>query len=94
MKTTANNTYSNYNKVQSIKASKRNWDHIVLVKINHSYEAYEEDADQVTGICGIGQFNRKGCLLNITAFDEEMLSIYLARLIRAGHKVSIWDPKA
>ena len=94
MKTTANNTYSNYNKVLSIKATKRNWDHIVLVKKNHFYEAYEGDADQVTGICGVGQFNRKGCLLNIAAFGEEMLTIYLAKLIQAGHKVSIWDPKA
>ena len=94
MKTTANNTYSNYNKVLSIKASKRNWDHIVLVKKNHSYEAYEEDADQVTGICGIGQFNRKGCLLNITAFGEEMLTTNIAKIIKAGHKVSIWDPNA
>ena len=94
MKTTANNTYSNYNKVLSIKASKRNWDHIVLVKKNHFYEAYEEDADQVTGICGIGQFNRKGCLLNITAFGEEMLTTNIAKIIKAGHKVSIWDPNA
>lgn len=91
---TYNNTYSNYNKVQSIKASKRNWDHIVLVKVNSYYEAYEEDADQISGICGVGQFNRQGCLLNIAAFGEEMLSINLARLIRAGRKVSILDTQA
>lgn len=94
MKNTANNTYSFYNKAQSIKASKRNWEYIVLVKVNNFYEAYEEDADQVSGICGVGQFNRKGCLLNIAAFSEEMLPIYLARIIRAGHKVSILDTKA
>ena len=84
-------TYSNYNKVQSVKASKRDWDIIVLVKNGEYYEAYEEDADQVSGICGVGQFNRKDCLLNIAAFGEQMLSIYLAKLVRAGRRVAILD---
>lgn len=38
MKNLANKTYSNYNKVQSIKASKRNFDYIVLVKVGKFYE--------------------------------------------------------
>ena len=94
MKTTASNTYSNYNKVQSIKASKRNWDHIVLVKNGDFFEAYEQDADQISGICGIGQFNRKGCLLNIAGFHKDQLPYNLPKLLRAGREVSIWDQKA
>lgn len=89
MKTTANETYKTYNEVMSIKASKRNWDLIVLVKRGDYYEAYEQDADQVSGHCGIGQFNRKGCLLNIAGFHKDYLAYNLPKLLRAGFKVSI-----
>lgn len=88
------NDYSIYNEVMSIKASKRNWDHIVLVKNGDFFEAYEQDVDQISGICGIGQFNRKGCLLNIAGFHKDQLPYNLPKLLRAGRKVSIWDPKA
>lgn len=91
MKTTANNTYSNYNKVLSIKASKRNWNLIVLVKNGEYFEAYEQDADQVSGFCGVGQFNRNGCLLNIAGFHKDQLPYNLPKLLRAGWKVSILD---
>ena len=91
MKTTANNTYSNYNKVLSIKASKRNWNLIVLVKNGEYFEAYEQDADQVSGFCGVGQFNRKGCLINIAGFHKDQLPYNLPKLLRAGWKVSILD---
>ncbi len=85
------NDYSIYNEVQSIKASKRDWDHIVLVKNGDFFEAYEQDADQISGICGIGQFNRKGCLLNIAGFHKDQLPYNLPKLLRAGRKVSILD---
>jgi DNA mismatch repair ATPase MutS len=87
----ARNDYSIYNEVMSIKASKRNWELIVLVKNGEYYEAYEEDADQVSGICKIGQFNRKGSLLNIAGFHKSTLSDNLPKLIRAGWKVAILD---
>ena len=85
------NDYSIYNEVQSIKASKRNWDLIVLVKNGECFEAYEQDADQVSGFCGVGQFNRQGCLLNIAGFHKDHLPFYLPKLLRAGLKVSILD---
>jgi len=89
MKTTANETYKTYNEVMSIKASKRNWDLIVLVKRGDYYEAYEQDADQVSGHCGVGQFNREGCLLNIAGFHKDYFHIYLPKLMKAGFNVSI-----
>ena len=85
------NDYRIYNEVQSIKASKRDWDHIVLVKNGDFFEAYEQDADQISGICGIGQFNCKGCMLNITGFHKDQLPYNLPKLLRAGRKVSIID---
>ena len=59
MKTIAEKTYSNYNKVMSVKASHRNWNYIVLVRVGEYYESYEEDADIVSGVCGVGQFNHR-----------------------------------
>ncbi len=87
----ARNDYNIYNEVMSIKASKRNWDLIVLVKNGEYFEAYEQDADQVSGFCGVGQFNRQGCLLNIAGFHKDYLPFYLPKLLRAGRKVSILD---
>lgn len=85
------NDYSIYNKVQKVKASKRDWNYIVLVENGDYYEAYEEDADNVAGICGVGQFNRGDCLLNIAGFGKEYLHTNLAKMIRAGWKVCIMD---
>ena len=93
MKTITNKTYSNYNKVQSIKASKRNFDYIVLVKVGKFYEAYEEDADQLSGILGVGQYRKDGCFLNIAGFGEDLLSDNLSKLMKAGRKVGILDEK-
>lgn len=91
VKTNSRNDYSIYNEVMSIKASKRDWNYIVLVKNGDFFESYEEDADQVSGICKVGQFTRKDCLLNIAGFHKDILPIYLARIIRAGWKVVILD---
>ncbi len=85
----ARNYYRIYNKVLSVKASKRDFDCIILVEIGDTYECYEKDADQLAGICGIGQFNRKGCLLNIAGFHKDYLDIYLPKLFKAGRSVSI-----
>jgi DNA mismatch repair ATPase MutS len=89
MKTTKNNGYSIYNKVLSAKASKKNFDLIVLVRNGNFYEAYEEDADQLSGILGIGQYNKKGCLLNIAGFSTELLTENLSKMIKAGREVAI-----
>ena len=91
MKTIAEKTYSNYNKVMSVKASHRNWNYIVLVRVGEYYESYEEDADIVSGVCGVGQFKHRGCLLNMAVFGKDMLDVYLPKLVRAGHKVAIMD---
>lgn len=85
------NYYSIYNQVMSIKARKRNWNVIVLVKHGSFFEAYEGDADQVSGICGVGQFRRNDCLLNIAGFHEDRLPFYLPKMLRAGWQVTIYD---
>ncbi len=89
MKTTANETYKTFNEVQGIKASKRNWEVIILVKRGDYFEAYEEDAKQLHEVLGLNIFNRKGCLLDIAGFHKDYLPYKLPTLLRAGRKVSI-----
>ncbi len=90
-KKTTKNDYSIYNQVTSVKARRNEENLVILVRNGEFYESYEEDADILSGVLGIGQFNRKGCLLNIAGFGREMLSSNLPKLLRAGHRVAIMD---
>ena len=85
------NDYSIYNQVITVKG-RRNDEHLViLVRNGLFYESYEEDADVLSEVLGVGQFYRKDCLLKIAGFGCERLSSNLPKILRAGHRVAIMD---
>ena len=66
-------------------------DALLLFRVGDFYEAYKEDAEQVTKILGITLCKRGKAHFDFCGFPFHALDTYLPKLVRAGHRVAICD---
>ena len=71
-------------------------DALLLFRCGDFYEAYENDAVEVSKVCGTtltpkGDLNSEDDHTEMTGFKFYDLDRYLPKLVRAGHRVAICD---
>lgn len=81
---------TNEEKMQHYNKHKEKYpDALLLCRYSDWYEAYAEDAQEVANVLNIVVTRQEG--LQMAAFPHHALDMYLPKLIRAGHRVAIWD---
>lgn len=72
---------------------KKHPDALILCRCGDFYETYEDDAATCSRVLGITLTRRNSDGLRMAGFPYHALDTYLPRLIRAGHRVAIYDGK-
>jgi len=66
-------------------------DALLLFRVGDFYEAYREDAENVSRILGITLTHRGTSKMKFCGFPFHALDTYLPKLVRAGKRVAICD---
>ena len=67
-------------------------DALLLFRVGDFYEAYNDDAKDVTKILGITLTKFAKSNIPLCGFPFHALDVYLPKLVRAGKRVAICDP--
>lgn len=69
-------------------------DAIILLRVGDFYETFADDAITVSEVCGIILTRRaigKSASTELAGFPHHSLDVYLPKLVRAGHRVAIYE---
>lgn len=87
-----NSTYFDFPELRKTwdRLKKENKEALLLMRIDDYYYLFEEDAEKTSPILGLDSFPffARAC-----SFHHSRLDVYLPKLLRAGHRVAIYDNK-
>lgn len=73
------------------KLKEKNPNHIILIRVGHFYNTYDDDASKISNILGIALCQNVGKSNKKASFPRHAIDTYLPKLIRAGYKVALWE---
>ena len=73
------------------KLKEKNPHHIILIRVGHFYNTYDDDAATISNTLGISLCQNIGESNKKATIPRHAIDTYLPKLIRAGYKVALCD---